>query len=100
MSGAKLTPPAGSAFVAALLRMQARGHTRLTANCLANEMWPDARTQNAQGQVHNLAAGVAGQMLRRYRACHEIENRVWEIVPEFLPQNTELMDINGHTPAT
>jgi len=55
-------------------------------------MWPDARNQNAHGQSHNLAAGVAGQMLRRYRACHEIENRVWEIVPEYISQNVERTD--------
>jgi hypothetical protein len=71
--------------------MQARGQTRLTANCLASEMWPDARHTNSHGQSFNLAAGIAGRMLRKYRACHEVEKRVWEIVPEFLP-NTEISD--------
>jgi hypothetical protein len=76
-----------SAFFAALLRMQARGQTRLSANCLAAEMWPNARHQNSHGQSFNLAAGVAGRMLRKYRACHEVQNRVWEIVPEFMPND-------------
>jgi hypothetical protein len=65
--------------------MKARGQNRFSASCLASEMWPDARHTNSHGQSFNLAAGIAGRMLRKYRACHEIDNRVWEIVPEFLP---------------
>jgi hypothetical protein len=68
--------------------MLARGQTRLSANCLAAELWPDARHNNAHGQSFNLSAGVAGRILRKYRGCHEVENRVWEIVPEFISENT------------
>ena len=74
-----------SAFLAALARMHARGMTRISANSMANELWPNARHNNSHGQSFNLAAGVAGGMLRRNRGCHEVENRVWEIIPEFLP---------------
>ncbi len=71
-------------YHAALRRMLSRGQTRLSANCLAAELWPNARHNNAHGQSFNLAAGVAGRILRKYRGCHEVQNRVWEIVPEFI----------------
>lgn len=71
-------------FYAALRRMYERGERRIAANTLADEMWPSARYDNAHGQAFNLAAGVAGRLLRKYRACQEIENRSWEIVPEFI----------------
>lgn len=83
-----------ASFHAALRRMLDRGQTRLSANCLANEMWPGARSNNAHGQCHNMAAGAAGRILRKHRGCWEVENRVWEIVPEFLP------NAKAHTPAT
>jgi hypothetical protein len=67
--------------------MLARGQTRLSANCLAAELWPDVRHNNAHGQSFNLAAGVAGRILRKYRGCQEVQNRVWEIVPEFITEN-------------
>jgi hypothetical protein len=73
-----------SEFLSALRRIHARGQTRLSANCLADEMWPHARHDNANGQMFNLASGTAGRMLRRNRGCVEVRNRVWEIVPEFL----------------
>lgn len=72
-------------FYDALRSLQREGIIRISANCLADRMWPDARRSNAHGQVFNLAAGVAGRMLRSYRACHEVESRVWELVPEFIP---------------
>lgn len=84
----KFNDVARAAFIDALRRMQAKGYTRLSANCLANELWPNARCDNAHGQSHNMAAGIAGQMLRSIRGCHEVENRVWEIVPEFIEQQT------------
>jgi hypothetical protein len=77
-------------YHAALRRMLARGQTRLSANCLAAELWPAARHNNAHGQSFNLAAGVAGRILRKYRGCYEVQNRVWEIVPEFISENAEL----------
>jgi len=51
---------------------------------LADELWPATRSHNTNGQVFNLAAGVAGRLLRRYRGCWEVSARQWEIVPEFL----------------
>jgi hypothetical protein len=77
-----LKPP--PLFLEALTRMHKRGVTRLTAQCLADEMWPTARRSNSNGQVFNLASGLAGRWLRRYRGCSEVEHRQWEIVPEFL----------------
>lgn len=71
-------------FLEALRRMYSKGYRRLSANCLANELWPHARNTNSHGQCHNMAAGIAGQMLRSIRGCYEVENRVWEIVPEFI----------------
>lgn len=76
-------------FYAALRRMHALGKNRLSANCLAAEMWPATRHTNAHGQSFNLAAGVAGRMLRKHRACWEVAPRQWEIVPEFIEPNAE-----------
>lgn len=85
-------------YHAALRRMLARGQTRLSANCLAAELWPEARHCNAHGQSFNLAAGVAGRILRKYRGCHEVENRVWEIVPEFISENAGGMAAGANGP--
>ncbi len=71
-------------YHAALRRMMERGIDRLSAANLAEELWPNARHDNAHGQVFNLAAGVAGKILRKYRGCHEVEKGVWKIVPEFI----------------
>jgi hypothetical protein len=76
-------------YHAVLRRMLARGQTRLSANCLAAELWPDARHNNAHGQSFNLAAGVAGRILRKYRGCYEVQHRVWEIVPDFISENAK-----------
>lgn len=76
-------------FYVALSRMHARGQTRLSANCLACEMWPTARHTNSNGQSFNLAAGVAGRMLRKHRGCWEVTPRQWEIVPEFIEPNAQ-----------
>lgn len=72
-------------FKAALRRLYDKGNRRIKANVLADELWPDCRSQNSNGQVFNLAAGVAGRMLRRYRGAFEVSKGVWEIDPEFLP---------------
>lgn len=74
-----------SAFLSALIKIHKRGTTRISANCLANELWPNARHNNSNGQSFNLAAGIAGRMLRKNRGCHEVQKRVWEIIPEYLP---------------
>ena len=60
------------------------GTLRITASMVAERLYPGARTQNANGQVFNLAAGSVGRQLRRCRGVSEIEPRVWQIVPELL----------------
>jgi len=82
--------PICSAFLSALARLHAQGISRISANCLANELWPNARHNNSHGQSFNLAAGIAGRMLRKNRGCYEVKNRVWEIIPEFLPNGKDL----------
>ena len=67
--------------------MYADGYRQFSAATLADYLWPRARHGNAHGQNHNMAAGIAGRMLRRQRGAREVRNRLWEIVPEFLPQN-------------
>jgi len=89
------SPSFAREYHAALRRMLARGQTRLSANCLAAELWPAARHNNSNGQSFNLAAGVAGRILRKYRGCHEVENRVWEIVPELISENSQADRPNG-----
>lgn len=66
----------------ALRTMYSHGQTTVTAANVADVMWPDCRRHNANGQAFNLAAGVAGRMLRQCRAVYEIHNRVWQIIPE------------------
>lgn len=90
LRAAACSPSFAREYHAALRRMVARGQTRLSANCLAAELWPDARHNNAHGQSFNLAAGVAGRILRKYRGCHEVQHRVWEIVPEFISENASV----------
>lgn len=44
------------------------GQLRERPSTVAERLWPDARTQNANGQVFPLGAGVAGRMLRKCNA--------------------------------
>lgn len=76
-------------FRSALQAMWRRGCWEITAADLADELWPNCRSHNSNGQNFNLAAGVAGRMLRRFRGCYEVRNRVWLIEPGFLERNAE-----------
>src|SRR6266852_7009076 len=62
-----------------------RGQRRVAASTVAEILWPGGRTQNANGQVFPLSAGIAGRMLRRCKAVVEVRNREWEILPHRLP---------------
>ena len=76
----------------ALRSLYRKGYRRISAQCLADELWPEARSYNAHGQRFNLASGIAGRMLRRYRGCHEVGHRAWEIVPEWIgEEDVELL---------
>ena len=63
-----------------LRELHGRGHRRVRAGTVAERLWPDARTQNANGQVFPLGAGVAGRMLRACKAVREVEPREYEIL--------------------
>lgn len=71
-------------LLAALVRLQGRGYRIIRAGLVADELWPQARHHNTNGQVFNLSAGVAGRMLRKSRLVREIGNREWEIIQERL----------------
>lgn len=69
----------------AVLRVMHRdGYRFVRAAVVAERLWPNGRTHNANGQVFNLAAPVAARMLRRCPAVTEVEPRRWEIIPERL----------------
>lgn len=62
-----------------LRSLDARGQRRVRAATVAELLWPDARRQNANGQVFHLGAGVAGRMLRACKAVREVAPREYEI---------------------
>ena len=64
------------------------GYRTVTANQVADCLYPDAHKMNRNAQVFNQAAGVTGRMLRQCKAVYEVRNRQWEIIPERL--NVEL----------
>lgn len=66
-------------LLAALQAMQARGVVRFRASSLAEQLWPATRGQNANGQVFNLAAGIAGRLLRRSPLVREVTGGEWAI---------------------
>ena len=68
----------------ALRALHARGQKVVSAAMVAEQLWPSGRTQNSNGQVFNLCAGIAGRMLRKSRAVHEKSPRQWEILEERL----------------
>ena len=73
-------------LVECLREMHDEGQYMVTAESVAERMYPDARTHNAHGQNFNLAAGVVGRMLRKLRGVYETTyTRVWQIVPDLLP---------------
>ncbi len=57
-----------------------RGQRRVRAGTVAEQLWPGARTHNANGQVFPLGAGVAGRMLKACRAVREVAPREYEIL--------------------
>jgi hypothetical protein len=67
-------------LIAALRDMHSRGRVRVRGGTVAEALWPDARTQNAQGQVFNLTAGVAGRMLKACKAVREVSPGEYEIL--------------------
>ena len=64
----------------ALRVLQDRGATVVSAQQVADVLWPNARHNNSNGQTMNLASGIAGRMLRRSRVAIEVSNRRWEII--------------------
>lgn len=52
-----------------------RGQRRVRASTVAELLWPGARSQNTDGQVFPLGAGVAGRMLKARKAVREIAPR-------------------------
>jgi hypothetical protein len=67
-----------------LAKLHRSGRETVTASMVAEELWPNARHNNANGQVFNLSAGVAGRMMERCRAVVRTDTRTWVIVPEYL----------------
>ena len=49
---------------------------------VAEQLWPNTRSQNSHGQVFHLGAGIAGRMLRKCRAVVERSRRQWEILED------------------
>lgn len=64
----------------ALRALHSRGQRRVRASTVAELLWPGARTQNANGQVFPLGAGVAGRMLKACKAVREVTPREYEIL--------------------
>lgn len=64
----------------ALRTLHLRGFRRVRANTIAEMLWPNGRTHNANGQVFMLSAGVAGRMLRASKAVREVSPGEWEIL--------------------
>jgi hypothetical protein len=69
-----------------LQAMHVAGVKTLRANLLAEHLWPSGRHHNANGQAFHLGAAVAARLLRRCPAVWEKEPRLWEILPDRLPQ--------------
>lgn len=69
-----------SDLLSVLRDLHGRGLRRVRASTVAELLWPGARTQNANGQVFPLCAGVAGRMLKACKAVREIEPREYEIL--------------------
>jgi hypothetical protein len=68
----------------AIVTLYGRGHKTVTAQQVANELYPSARQSNSKGQVFNLAAGAAGRMMQSCKAVSRRHDRILEIVPEYL----------------
>lgn len=69
-----------SDLLAVLRDMHARGQSTVRANSVAEALWPNGRTHNANGQVFTLSAGAAGRMLRACNAVSESSPREWQIL--------------------
>lgn len=64
----------------------------VSASHIAERLYPNTRSENANGQVFNLAAGVVGRQLRKYRisGVYEIKTGLWEIHPDLLPKKEKI----------
>jgi hypothetical protein len=69
-----------SDLLSVLRDMHLRGKSTVRANTVAEALWPNGRTNNANGQVFMLSAGAAGRMLRACKAVSEISPREWQIL--------------------
>lgn len=70
-------------FYCALKTLYEDGQKVITAQNLADKIWPSAKRDNSNGQVMNTCSGLAGRLLRKYRGCLNLKNGLWEIFPEF-----------------
>ena len=66
----------------ALRLLRAKGYKVVSAATVAEQLWPNGRTHNSNGQVFHLSAGIAGRMLRKCPAVVEGMPRQWVIVQE------------------
>ena len=64
----------------ALRLLHAKGYSVVSAATVADQLWPNGRSHNSNGQVFNLSAGIAGRMLRKCGAVVEMSPRQWEIL--------------------
>lgn len=66
----------------ALRVLRTKGYRVVSAATVAEQLWPNTRSQNSHGQVFHLGAGIAGRMLRKCRAVAERSPRQWEILED------------------
>lgn len=66
----------------ALRLLHAKGYKVVSAATVAEQLWPNGRTHNSNGQVFHLGAGIAGRLLRKCHAVVEGPPRQWVIVQE------------------
>lgn len=66
----------------ALRTLYAKGYKVVSAATVAEQIWPNGRSHNSNGQVFHLSAGIAGRMLRKSCAVVEMKPRQWTIAAE------------------
>lgn len=73
-------------YAEAIEFLYSKGLTVISAQMLADELYPDSRRHNANGQVFNLSSAAAARILRKNqpKLVHEFKHAQWEIVPEWL----------------
>lgn len=67
-------------LISALRSLYDSGQRRVRGGAVAELLWPNQRTHNANGQVFPLGAGVAGRMLRACKAVREVTPGEYEIL--------------------